>query len=90
MAIETQTYTSTVPIVIDMGKLRRKKLKELKKGEGALMLEVGDALNEVRDQLGEAVMGKQLVPVVLIYQKKAKKKKRRGGLRLPFVPPFMP
>ncbi|QSQ14572.1 DUF6200 domain-containing protein [Myxococcus landrumensis] len=88
MAIETQNLTSTVPIVIDMGKLRRKKIKDLKKGEGALMLEVGDALNEVRDQLGGEVMGKQLVPVVLIYQKKSKKK-RGGGLRLPFVPPFM-
>ncbi|WP_338865227.1 hypothetical protein [Myxococcus stipitatus] len=88
MAIEPQNFTSTVPIVIDMGKLRRKKVKELKKGEGALMLEVGDALNEVRDQLGEEVRGKQLVPVVLIYRKKSKKK-RDGGLRLPLVPPFM-
>jgi len=89
MSIESPNAISSIPVVIDMGKQRRKKLKDLKRGRGALMLEVGEALNEVRDRLGEEVLGKQLVPVVLIYQKQSKKK-RRGGLSLPFVPPFMP
>ncbi|NTX01526.1 hypothetical protein HUA74_40035 [Myxococcus sp. CA051A] len=89
MTIESPNGISSIPVVIDMGKQRNKKLKALKRGRGALMLEVGEALNEVRDRLGEEAFGKQLVPVVLIYRKQAKKKKR-GGLSLPFVPPFMP
>ncbi|NVJ25489.1 MULTISPECIES: hypothetical protein [Myxococcus] len=89
MTIETLNSISSIPVVIDMGKQRRKKLKALKRGQGALMLEVGEALNEVRERLGEEVLGKHLVPVVLIYQRQPKKK-RRGGLSLPFVPPFMP
>lgn len=89
MSIESPNTISSIPVVIDMGKQRRKKLKDLKRGRGALMLEVGEALNEVRDRLGDEVLGKQLVPVILIYRKQPKKK-RRGGLSLPFVPPFMP
>lgn len=89
MAIDPQRLTSPLPIVIDMGKQRRKKLKDLKRGEGTLMLEVNEVLDEVRNRLGVESTGKQLVPVVLLYRKQPRKK-RRGGLPLPFMPPFMP
>ncbi|WIG95680.1 hypothetical protein [Myxococcus sp. SDU36] len=88
MAIEPQYLLSTLPIVIELGKQQRKKLKDLKRGKGALMLEVSEALSEVQTRMGNEAVGKQFVPVVLVYQKK--KRKSRNGLSLPFVPPFLP
>ncbi|MES1243968.1 MAG: hypothetical protein ABUT39_20360 [Acidobacteriota bacterium] len=66
-----------IPIVIDLGKTKRKRIKQLKRGRGRLAEETRQALAELRGSLGEAaVAGKELVPVVMIYRKKAKRKKR--------------
>jgi Family of unknown function (DUF6200) len=68
------------PIVIDLGKKRRKQIRALKRGSGKLMDEVAEVLNQVRGNLGPDVEMKNLVPVVMVYKQKDKK---RGGL-LPF------
>jgi hypothetical protein len=68
------------PIVIDLGKKRRKQIRALKRGSGKLMDEVAEVLNQVRGNLGPDVEMKSLVPVVMVYRQKGK---RRGGL-LPF------
>jgi uncharacterized protein DUF6200 len=75
--------TATIaPIVVDLGKEKSKTLRALKNGEGPLMQDVAHVLDEVRAKSSE-LAGKELVPVVIIYRKKPKSK-RRGMLSLPF------
>ncbi len=64
------------PVVVDLGKVKRKQVKRLKRGEGKLADEVLDVLDEVVEQLGDELEGASLVPVVLVYEKKPKKKRR--------------
>lgn len=73
--------TTITPIVVDLGKKKKKQIRDLKRGSGKLMDEVAEVLNRVRDSLGSEADLKNLVPVVVIYRKK--EGKRRGGL-LPF------
>ena len=70
--------TTVTPIVIDLGKKKRKQIRALKRGSGKLMDEVAEVLNRVRDSLGTEADLKHLVPVVMIYRQKDSK--RRGGL----------
>lgn len=66
----------TAPIIVDLGKQRRRRIKRLKKGRGKLWDEVADVLAEIEDSLGEEAEGKVLVPVVLVYGKKDRKSRR--------------
>ena len=63
--------------MVDLGKVRRKQVKRLKRGEGKLADEVLDVLDEVSEELGEELEGTTLVPVVMIYERKPKKSRRR-------------
>jgi hypothetical protein len=72
------------PVIVDLGKTKRKNIKRLRKGRGKLLGDVDDAMREVTVSLGEQADGKELVPVVLVYRKKAKKRRRGGG----FIPFF--
>ena len=80
------------PIVVDLGKRSKKKIRNLKEGHGELMVEVGEAIQQVRAT--GAVEGKDLVPVVLIYRQKNRTSRGRkgGGLGLTsfMPPPFRP
>jgi Family of unknown function (DUF6200) len=69
------------PVVVDLGKEKTKTLRALKKGEGKLMEEVARVVEEVRAKSAE-LAGKELVPVVMIYRRKAKKSRSM----LPFKP----
>lgn len=78
--------TGVAPIIIDLGKEKKKRIRDLKRGRGRLMAEVAAVLSEVRANIGDDADGKQLVPVVLIYKKKRKRKGRGGGGGLfPFI-----
>jgi hypothetical protein len=66
------------PIVIDLGKVSKKQIRALKDGTGDLVDEVADVMTRVRDELGDDAKGKELVPVVLVYKRKPRK--RRKGL----------
>lgn len=79
-AAEPQIVT---PVVVDLGKVRRKHVKRLKRGEGRLADEVMDVLDEVMAELGEEVDGASLVPIVMIYERKPKKSRRRM-IEMPF------
>jgi hypothetical protein len=68
----------TEPIIINLGKQKRKRIKKLLKGRGRLLDEVEDVVDEVTLLLDEELDGKVVVPLILVYQKKAKKKKYRG------------
>lgn len=65
------------PVILDLGKTKRRNIKDLKQGRGKLLGDIEDAMKEVSTSLGTQADGKQLVPVVLVYRKKSR---RRGGL----------
>ena len=68
------------PIVIDLGKQKRKRIRQLKRGRGRLLDDVGAAVEQVRTRLGGQAAGRELVPIVLIYRKK----QRGKGWLFPF------
>jgi hypothetical protein len=67
------------PVIIDVGKASRKKVRRIKKGGGGLMNDIQDAMAEVKASIGSSAEGQQLVPVVLLYKKKRRKKSKRCG-----------
>ena len=68
--------TATIaPVVVDLGKQKSKTLRALKNGEGPLMQDVARVLDEVRAKSSE-LAHKELVPVVILYRKKPKRKSR--------------
>jgi len=69
------------PVVVDLGSERSNRLRELKKGEGPLLEDVTRVLEDIRAESPE-LAGKELVPVVMIYRKKAK----RESCRMPLCP----
>lgn len=71
------------PVIVDLGKVKRKHIKRLKRGEGRLADEVLDVMDEVSEVLGDDLAGASLVPIVLIYERKPKKGRRRT-IELPF------
>ncbi|HEV2763522.1 MAG TPA: hypothetical protein VGV38_11140 [Pyrinomonadaceae bacterium] len=62
------------PVVYDLGKRKKKYIRQLKNGRGELMAEVALAVEQVRSNLPEGQRDGQVIPVILIY-----KKKRKGG-----------
>jgi hypothetical protein len=78
------TVDVTQPIIVDLGKQRPKRIKQLKRGRGKLWNEVVDVIEEVSAQLGDEVDGKTIVPVVMVYRKKSKR--RSVNPLLPFAP----
>ena len=61
---------ATAPVLVDLGKKRRKQIKQLKRGGGPLLAELADVVEQVRIELAGDLDGKILLPVVLIYEKK--------------------
>ena len=72
------------PIVVDLGKQSRKRIKKLKRGQGPLVGEIHDVVHQVADQLGAAQQDKQIVPVVVLYRRKPKK--RSASSLFPLLP----
>jgi hypothetical protein len=64
------------PIVVDLGKKSRKRIKELKRGKGELQTEAIEAAREVRERFGPEAAGKEFVPIVVVYSKKDGAKRR--------------
>ena len=67
-----------IPIVVDLGKTKKKKIKKLKRGTGPLLDEVQQAVAVSRSRAGDQLADKVCVPVVLIYKKKKKRAKLWG------------
>jgi len=63
----------TAPIIVSLGKKKRKAIKQLKRGKGSAMTEVMDVIDQVQETLGAQAEGKILVPVVVIYQRKQRR-----------------
>jgi len=87
MAEEPATTSTemTQPIIIDLGKQRSRVLKSLKRGEGRLWDEVLDVVEEVKDLLGADADGKVLVPVILIYRERSRRRRLNLDRLLPPV-----
>ncbi len=68
----------TEPIIIDLGKQKRKQIKKLLKGRGKLLSEVESVVVEATSVLGEELEGKVILPLVLVYRKKPKRRRLRG------------
>jgi hypothetical protein len=73
-ALVAPAITEIAPIIVDLGKKKRKDIRRLKRGQGKLMDEVAETLTQVRNNLGPDADYKQLVPVVIVYRQK-----RKGG-----------
>lgn len=74
-AVASTGATSTDPVVVDLGKVKRKSIKALKQGRGPLADEIEDVVAQVRDGLGSAGAGQTIVPVIVLYRQKPKRKK---------------
>jgi len=76
------------PLILDLGRAKSKDVRDLKRGRGKLLGDVHDAIEEVTASLGDQAEGKQLVPVVLIYRRRARRS-RGGGSFLPIRIPIL-
>ena len=74
MADSPRAYISA-PVIVDLGKVKRKQIKQLKRGTGDLILEVREAVEEVVAGLGEEANGREFIPIVVLYREKTKKPK---------------
>jgi hypothetical protein len=72
---EPERPSENVPIVIDLGKKSRKRIKALRRGEGALLEEVIDAIEELK-KAGTVSASAQPV-IVIVRQKRCGKS---GGI----------
>ena len=70
------TITISAPIVLDLGKQRKKRVKELRRGEGRLMDEVNASIEELRTA-GALAADAQAVVVVV---REKRRKTRLPGL----------
>ena len=76
MSIATEKKTeslSEAPIVVNLGKQRRKRIKQLVQGKGKLMDELNDVVAELRTAGKIAPVAQQIIVVV-------KERPRRRGL----------
>ena len=70
------------PVVVDLGKQKKRDINDLKNGCGPLMTEVNTAVEGARGKLADGDKNKPVVPVVVIYRKKRKRGRGRGGSSL--------
>ncbi len=68
---------SEAPVVIDLGKKRRKQIKKLRKGSGKLMDRVATCIQELKSS---GSISQSAQPVIIVV--KQKKKKRMGFLSM--------
>jgi hypothetical protein len=66
----------TAPIVVDLGRRRAKQIKKLRQGKGPLISEINDVIAQVRSALAADLDGKTLVPLVVVYKQKKRKRVR--------------
>ena len=68
-------YTGPDPILIDLGKQSRKKTRRLRKGRGGLMRDVGECIDELRQ---EGKINGEAQPVIVVVRQK---RRRSSALR---------
>jgi hypothetical protein len=73
----TTPVNSAPPVVLDLGKQRRKRVKQLRRGEGRLMDEVNASLEELRTA---GAIAADAQAVVIIVREKPRKMRGLTGL----------
>ena len=73
-ATEVET-TMAQPIVVDLGRKKASKIRDLKDGEGELWDDVLDVIDEVKEMLGKEADGKVLVPTVVLVEKMTRRQR---------------
>jgi hypothetical protein len=68
----TATPERSAPVVLDLGKQRRKQIKQLRRGEGRLLDDINGAIEELRTV---GTLGASAQPVVIIVREKRRKTK---------------
>jgi hypothetical protein len=71
------------PIVVDLGKQSRKRIKDLKRGKGKLPAEALETATQVRQSFGDEATGKEFVPIIVVYTKK--RTTNRLPMKLPSI-----
>jgi hypothetical protein len=66
------TPERSAPVVLDLGKQRRKQIKQLRRGEGRLLDDINGAIEELRTV---GTLGASTQPVVIIVREKRRKTK---------------
>ena len=75
-ATPTEVGTNmTQPVIVDLGRKRASKIRDLKDGEGELWDDVLDVIDEVKDMLGKEADGKLLVPIILLFEKRRRRRR---------------
>ena len=62
-------------VVVDLGTVKKKHVRRLRRGEGKLLEHVDEVLEVVREELGEELGDKQLLPVVMVVRQKSKRRR---------------
>jgi len=65
-------------IVVKAGTITAKQLERLRDGEGIVAAQVDEAVALAKGQLGEDGQGQVILPIVVVYRRKSKR--RRKGL----------
>jgi hypothetical protein len=73
-ATDTKPASSANPLIVDLGKKRRKQIKQLRKGRGKLFDKVNTTLQELKTS---SAISSNAEPVVVIVQEKRKRSKSR-------------
>ena len=68
------------PLLVDLGKQKRKQVKQLRKGKGSLFAEVEQALAQL--QAAGEISGEATPVIVLVREKPKKQEPARGRPRL--------
>lgn len=71
--VERQEQVAS-PLVVDLGKHKRKRIKDLRRGRGKLMDEVSDVLIQLRS---EGVVAGSTQPVVVVVREKRRSRSSR-------------
>jgi len=69
-AVDTAANTSNGPVIIDLGKRKRKLGKKLRRGEGKLLDDVNGAIAELRTA---GTLSADVQPVIIIVREKRAK-----------------
>lgn len=70
-------YTTATPLLINIGKVKSNKAKKIKKGRGSVLSKVEKAVQIAAEHLEGVNEETVMVPVVMLYERKGKKKKKR-------------
>ena len=72
---ETVPAHDLPPVVVDLGKVKRKQVKALKRGEGPLLDTVDDVVAAVEQELADELGDRQILPVVLVVERRPKRRR---------------